>query len=190
MTAPTREQSQNYERRTPQGFVMRTYRNMQSRIVGIQKKKAHLYQGLALLPRPVFYAWTLADDSDFWPLWTAWHESGRSRRLSPSIDRINPDAGYTLDNMRWITHSENSRQIRHATQYPTAQNGRNHNTKLTPEIVRHIRATYVPRVRSVIGRKPQEGTMAALARRYGVSPGVIGAIVARRSWKYLTQESA
>jgi hypothetical protein len=31
-----------YEK-TPKGYLMRTYRNMKSRVLGIQHKKAHIY---------------------------------------------------------------------------------------------------------------------------------------------------
>src|SRR5437868_1147795 len=47
-----------YEK-TPKGFLMRLYRNMQSRVTGVQKKKYHLYEGKELLPRAEFYDWAL-----------------------------------------------------------------------------------------------------------------------------------
>lgn len=46
--------TRRYEK-TPKGFLMRGYRNMQSRVTGVQKKKAHLYLGKELLPRDEFY---------------------------------------------------------------------------------------------------------------------------------------
>lgn len=100
-----------YERTNPKGFLMRAYRNMQSRVTGIQKREAHLYRGLPLLPRPVFYAWSWGD-AEFWRLWKTWQAEGRSQRLTPSVDRVDATRGYTLDNMRWVTHSENSRYRR------------------------------------------------------------------------------
>lgn len=101
-----------YERTNPKGFLMRAYRNMLSRVVGIQKKEAQYYQGLPILPKTVFYCWALADDSDFWPLWWTWQAANLDRKLSPSVDRIDATRGYTLDNMRWVTHSQNSAHIR------------------------------------------------------------------------------
>lgn len=97
-----------YERTNPRGYLMRSYRNMLSRVVGIQKKKAHLYLGLTILPKSHFYAWAMADDSAFWPLWHAYQASGRDQRLAPSVDRIDSTEGYTLGNMQWLTHSQNS----------------------------------------------------------------------------------
>lgn len=97
-----------YER-TPKGFLMRKYRNMQSRITGIQKLKAHLYKGKELLGREEYYSWAFNSD-DFNRLYAQWVKSGYDRKLCPTVDRIDPKYGYFLENMRWITHSENSRR--------------------------------------------------------------------------------
>lgn len=100
--------TKRYEK-TPKGFLMRSYRNMQSRVQGIQKRKYHLYQGKELLPREDFYSWSLNSD-EFKTLFNEWESSGYDRKLTPSVDRINPTKGYSLDNMEWVTHSENSRR--------------------------------------------------------------------------------
>ena len=99
--------TRRYEK-TPRGFVMRTYRNMLSRVSGIQHKKAHLYQGKPILERAAFYEWSLSDPS-FNRLFEEWRLSGFARALTPSIDRIDSAGGYEPQNVRWITHSENSR---------------------------------------------------------------------------------
>lgn len=97
---------QKYER-TRKGKLVRTHRNMRSRVLGIQKKKAHLYEGLPILDRKEFYIWSLMN-RDYNDIYDEWVASGFDRRLSPSIDRIDSDYGYELWNMRWVTHSENS----------------------------------------------------------------------------------
>lgn len=99
--------TKKYEK-TKQGKLVRTYRNMQIRVWGLLEAKAHLYEGLPLLDRADFYSWSLSDQS-FNDLFNAWVVSGYSKKLSPSIDRINTSLGYVLENMRWLTHSENSR---------------------------------------------------------------------------------
>jgi hypothetical protein len=96
-----------YEK-TQRGFLMRAYRNMLSRVRGIQKLKAHLYREMDVLSRDTFYAWAMASD-DFKRLFREWEASGHDRKLTPSVDRRNSQYGYHLSNMRWITHSENSR---------------------------------------------------------------------------------
>lgn len=95
-----------YER-TLKGHAMRTYRNMLSRVRGIQKSKLHIYFGLPILSKYDFYEWAL-NDPVYIDLWEAWTASGHEHKLTPSIDRINPDEGYELYNMRWLTHSKNS----------------------------------------------------------------------------------
>lgn len=99
--------TKKYEKSKP-GFLMRTYRNMKSRVTGIQYKKIHLYGNLPLLDKDSFYSWSISN-SDFNTLFDNWVCSGYDRKLTPSIDRIDSNSGYILDNMRWITHSENSR---------------------------------------------------------------------------------
>lgn len=102
--------TKKYER-TKKGKLMRTYRNMQSRVQGILWMKAHLYGGLPIIERKPFYDWAWADP-EFHRLFDAWVASGYSCGESPSIDRIDPEKGYVEDNMRWLSHRENSRNIR------------------------------------------------------------------------------
>ena len=96
--------SKKYEK-TPKGYLMRSYRNMQSRVEGIQKVGS--WYGKELLPRQEFYRWSLASP-DFQRLFREYEASGYDRRLAPSPDRVDSTKGYTLENMRWVTHSENS----------------------------------------------------------------------------------
>ena len=100
--------TKRYEK-TPKGFLMRLYRNMQSRVTGVQKAKIHLYLGKSLLPRDDFYEWSLGSDV-FNKLFNEWELSNYDRKLTPSVDRIDSDLGYELTNMEWVTHSENSRR--------------------------------------------------------------------------------
>ena len=97
-----------YER-TVNGKLMRIYRNMQSRIEGVQWQKAHLYSGKYLLPREEFYSWAKSCP-EFYSLYEAWVDSGFERRLAPSVDRVDSSLGYEISNMEWVTHSENSRR--------------------------------------------------------------------------------
>lgn len=99
--------TKRYEK-TKNGKLMRTYRNMQSRVKGIVKGKIHLYGDLDILPRDEFYEWSLSNE-DFNSLYDDWVNSGYDKKLSPSIDRVDVEKGYVPDNMRWLTHSENSR---------------------------------------------------------------------------------
>jgi 4-alpha-glucanotransferase len=100
--------TKKYEK-TKRGFLMRLYRNMQSRVEGVQKLKQHLYKDKSLLDRETFYHWAMYDEA-FHGLFRQWEESNYSRKLTPSVDRINSASGYSIENMEWITHSENSRR--------------------------------------------------------------------------------
>ena len=97
-----------YEK-TQGGFLMRVYRNMKSRVTGVQKLKAHLYVGLPIISKEEFYAWSKIN-LQFLSLFKQWEKSGYSRLLTPSIDRIDSSKGYEIENIRWLTHSENSKE--------------------------------------------------------------------------------
>lgn len=97
-----------YER-TKKGKIMRIYRNMLSRVNGVQKRKFHLYAGKDILPKTEFYDWAV-NSPEFTVLFDAWVASGYERKLSPSVDRIDSGSGYRIENMEWVTHSENSRR--------------------------------------------------------------------------------
>lgn len=94
---------------TKHGKLMRNYRNMKSRIEGVQWLKAHLYAGKSLLPKDEFYAWAMGCNA-FHRLYREWVESGYDRKLAPSVDRKDSRLGYEVGNMEWVTHSENSRR--------------------------------------------------------------------------------
>lgn len=96
-----------YEK-TKSGFLMRCYRNMKSRVTGIQKKGIEHYFNLEILDKKTFYTWAL-NDKEFNRLFSEWQQSGFERKQTPSIDRENSLHGYSLENIRWLTHSENSR---------------------------------------------------------------------------------
>jgi hypothetical protein len=100
--------TKKYEK-TKKGFLMRLYRNMQSRVSGVQKVKSHLYEGKSLLSRDEFYSWT-ESNKQFHDLFDAWENSNYERRLTPSVDRIDSSLGYELHNMEWIPFHENCRR--------------------------------------------------------------------------------
>lgn len=56
--------------------------------------------------RDIHYAMS---SGEFLVMFKTWEFNKYDRRLCPTVDRINPELGYILENMRWLTHSENSR---------------------------------------------------------------------------------
>lgn len=99
--------TKKYEK-TINGFLMRTYRNMKSRVNGTLKLKAHLYHGKTLLDKNEFYLWS-KKNSDFLKLFCEWEKNNYKCSITPSIDRIDSSLGYEMSNIRWIEHKENSR---------------------------------------------------------------------------------
>ncbi len=99
----------NRYEKTKKGFLMRLYRNMKSRIDGVQKSKHHLYRGLGILDKGIFYKWAI-NCPEFHSLFDEYESSGYPRKLAPSVDRIDSSVGYRIDNMEFVTMSENSRR--------------------------------------------------------------------------------
>jgi len=97
-----------YEK-TIKGFLVRLYRNMKSRIDGVQKEKKHLYCGKELMSKEDFYEFSLKNDT-FFELFKEYEQSGYLRKLAPSIDRIDSSKGYFVGNIEFVTMSENSRR--------------------------------------------------------------------------------
>ena len=55
-----------------------------------------------------FLNWCEETRPIFMKMHKEWEESGFKRKFIPSIDRIDNDGGYALDNIQWLTLSENS----------------------------------------------------------------------------------
>ncbi len=84
---------------------------MDKRVKGKNKgsnaeRTRHLYLGLPILPRDVFINWG-KNHPDFLSIYKRWVTSNFDRKLTPSVNRMNSSKGYTLDNMEWMTNSQN-----------------------------------------------------------------------------------
>jgi hypothetical protein len=102
---------------TVSGFLVRVYQNMKGRVTGLQKKDyPHLYLGKELLDRQLFYDWAKSD-ATFNSLYENYVLSGRSKKLVPSIDRLDTSKGYTIDNIRWVTLSENCKRAKKVNKF-------------------------------------------------------------------------
>ena len=96
-------------RRTITGFLSRSYSHMSERVrgVGVVPHKQKYWYGKPIMPREVFYEWS-KNHPDFLRLFKRWTTAGHPKRLAPSVNRIDSSKGYTLDNVEWITQSQNS----------------------------------------------------------------------------------
>ena len=97
-----------YEK-TPKGFLMRLYRNMKSRVEGVQHLKQHLYKDKELFDKESFYEWAETHPK-FHDLYNEYIEANYNRKLAPSVDRVDSTKGYSFDNVEWVTMSENSKR--------------------------------------------------------------------------------
>lgn len=95
-----------YEK-TMNGYLMRMYRNMKSRVSGVQTSKAHLYVGKELLDKTLFYEFAKHSPM-FLTLFYSYESQGYNQKLAPTPDRIDSSKGYSFDNIQWVTHSVNS----------------------------------------------------------------------------------
>jgi hypothetical protein len=93
--------------RSKKGLIVRKYYAMTRRVLGKAKDSVHLYFGLDILSKDAFYEFAL-NDPDFNSLYDLWVASGYRKLDTPSIDRIDSSKGYTIGNMRFLTHYQNS----------------------------------------------------------------------------------
>lgn len=94
---------------TAEGFLRWKYKDMKQRVSSPSRHGAKLYYGLSLMSLEEFMAWASAD-SVFNKLWKAFILSGRVRRLTPTIDRIDTLRGYVAGNVQFLTHSQNTKK--------------------------------------------------------------------------------
>jgi hypothetical protein len=153
------------------GKLMLTYNNMNRRVRGMVKK--HIYEGLELLDRDIFYEWA-KNDEDYKRLFNSWVNSEYERKLSPSIDRIDSTKGYVLGNIRFITHSENSKlgNISKLLQGKTP-------SKLNKCQVREIKIALL---------NSYKGIIKDLSIKYNVSHAAISYIKSGKTWKHVKIE--
>ena len=89
-------------RKTPKGVLTNLYSKMKDR----NEKK-----GFGALPFTLkeLQDWYLSDEK-YLALFDAWAESGYTKNMKPSFDRINPTVGYSLRNIEVKTWAENRRK--------------------------------------------------------------------------------
>jgi hypothetical protein len=87
-------------------FLSNTYRAMKRRTKGNGTKRPDLYKGLPIMPKEVFLNWA-KNHPDFLRLYKQWVSCDFDRKLTPTVNRLKSNKGYTLDNVEWLTNSQN-----------------------------------------------------------------------------------
>jgi hypothetical protein len=88
-------------------FLGQAYTRMFRRVTkGACTKRPDLYLGKPILPREAFLNWS-KNHPDFLKLYKQWVMGNYDRKLTPTVNRVRSNRGYTLDNMEWLTNSQN-----------------------------------------------------------------------------------
>jgi hypothetical protein len=80
---------------------------MKERVSGKEDRYKY-WAGKSILPKEIFILWA-KNHPDFLRLYKQWINSGYIPKLAPSVNRIDSNLGYTLDNIEWVSKSDNSR---------------------------------------------------------------------------------
>ena len=86
----------------------RRYNHMSLRAAGTTTNKSHA-AGKEILSREEFMEWCKDKDNmdAFISMYFDWMQNDFALWYCPSIDRIDPEKGYTKDNIQWMVFSEN-----------------------------------------------------------------------------------
>lgn len=98
--------SKHAKKATINGFLSALYTTIKKRVDGRCTKRPDLYKGLTLLPKDAFMNWA-KNNPDFLSLYKRWFSSNFDRKLTPTVNRMNSSKGYTLNNIEWMTNSQN-----------------------------------------------------------------------------------
>lgn len=96
-----------YKRKNHPEFFLRTrYTEIKQRCQNPKNRAYNHYKHCLICTREEFLC-RFRDDPIFLNLFDNWKKSNYNTKLTPSVDRIDTKKGYTLDNMQFLTHSDN-----------------------------------------------------------------------------------
>jgi hypothetical protein len=98
-----------YKRQTKPSYYLGTCYSEISRRVKTYDPLRPNYYGLEKCTKEEFI-YRFINDISFLKLFSSWKKHNYERKFAPSIDRINNKLGYTLDNLQFISQSQNSRK--------------------------------------------------------------------------------
>jgi hypothetical protein len=70
------------------------------------------YKGKKYPTKKQFLEWCYKKENleSFTEIWSRWQEKGFERNYTPSIDRIDNNGGYELDNIQWLSNINNTKK--------------------------------------------------------------------------------
>ncbi len=99
----------NWKRKNKPSFYLGTCYSEISRRTKTFLKTHPNYYGLEKCTREEFIS-KFKNDRNFLKQWNIWKENDFKRGFAPSIDRIDSNKGYTLDNLQFLSNIENARK--------------------------------------------------------------------------------
>ena len=97
--------SQTFSRRTEKEYFLKSaWQNARTRI-----RIYEAYKGIGLMELYDFIEFGM-NSAAFHNLWDNWVDSGWDRKFTPSPDRIHADGDYSVENIQWVTNSENCKK--------------------------------------------------------------------------------
>lgn len=80
--------------------------------VGGNNGRIYFVTGKQYLKKQDFIDWVYEKENfkKFMKLYNNWIQNNFNTKLSPSIDRINSEKGYTVDNIQWLSKSDNCKK--------------------------------------------------------------------------------
>lgn len=85
-------------------YFLASYRKLKYRCLSGNKR----YRGLPFMGQEDWTQFLINTTEDRMRLYSLWEASNFHRRLSPSVDRVNPREGYLMWNCHWLPQYENS----------------------------------------------------------------------------------
>lgn len=88
------------------GILNKKYNAMKDRVLG---KSIHTCssKGKELCSKQEFIEWFETSKEEFMVIYNIWKDNNFQRRYAPSIDRINNNKGYSVDNLQWLSNIDN-----------------------------------------------------------------------------------
>jgi hypothetical protein len=80
---------------------------MKRRITNPKSRDAKRYYGMELCDRDTFIYYFLTDEN-FIRIYSAWPDTGYAFGDAPTVDRIDNERGYSMDNIQFLTHRDNT----------------------------------------------------------------------------------
>jgi len=78
--------------------------------VKVRSTRNYKVYGMPMCSKEEFFNWCEKNINVFKKIHKKWKENNYQLKFSPSIDRIDNNKGYLVENMQWLTQSENCKK--------------------------------------------------------------------------------